>query len=99
MTLAILIHQVSGRPIPWLLSHENIELSFLEYALLSRWLKLIQKKTPLPYVLGFREFFSRNFWVNPSVLIPRHESELLVEIAINTVVSMSQQKLKKKFKF
>ncbi len=37
---------------------------------------------PLPYVLGWWEFFGRRFRVAPSVLIPRPETELLVEQAL-----------------
>ena len=37
------------------------------------------KKIPLAYLLGKKEFWSQSFTVNPSVLIPRPETELLVE--------------------
>jgi len=40
---------------------------------------------PLAYVLGYREFFSHRFAVTPDVLIPRPETEHLVEWAINWV--------------
>jgi release factor glutamine methyltransferase len=40
-----------------------------------------QQGTPLPYLTGKVEFFGRSFFVSPAVLIPRPETELLVETA------------------
>ncbi len=37
---------------------------------------------PIAYLTGEREFFGLRFQVTPAVLIPRHETELLVELAI-----------------
>jgi release factor glutamine methyltransferase len=56
-------------------------LSREERGLLREWVGRRAKREPLAYLLGEREFFGLPFEVNPSVLIPRPESELLVEKA------------------
>jgi len=46
-------------------------------------------REPLPYILGTREFFGLYFAVDPRVLIPRPETELLVERALGLASRVS----------
>lgn len=49
---------------------------------------LIQQRilgTPIAYLTGQREFWSRTFTVTPDVLIPRPDSELLIELCLSHI--------------
>lgn len=53
-------------------------------------LENLKRKMPLAYVLGFQEFYGLNFIVSSDVLIPRPETELLVENAIQWGKTINQ---------
>ncbi len=44
-----------------------------------------QKGVPIAYITGNREFWSRDFLVTPDVLIPRPDTELLIELSLNLI--------------
>ncbi|KGG16600.1 Methylase of polypeptide chain release factor [Prochlorococcus sp. MIT 0602] len=51
----------------------------------SLWLKHLNDKTPLQYLLGKCPWRDFELEVNPSALIPRQESELLIDIALEKI--------------
>lgn len=46
---------------------------------------------PLAYITGYREFYSLDFTVNGHVLIPRQETELLVDLALEFADSLTDK--------
>lgn len=78
----VILAHIIQKPRAWVIAHpehavgnekrENFELA----------LKKLEAGEPLPYVLGKWEFFGLEFDITKDVLIPRPETELLVEKAI-----------------
>ncbi len=77
--LVRLFHQ--GRA--WVLAHPEMMLSPEQEQILQEQVARLENGEPLPYVLGSWEFFGREFGLTPAVLIPRPETELLVETALS----------------
>lgn len=64
----------------WILAHLDTQLNFLQLWKLRRQCAQHSKRVPLAYIRKKQEFYGRNFYVTPDVLIPRPESEAIIEI-------------------
>jgi release factor glutamine methyltransferase len=75
----LLAAHLLGHDRSWILAHpEAFVPEFDAESLLQR----RESQEPLAYIVGWREFYGRKFAVGPGVLIPRQETEGLVEIAL-----------------
>ena len=77
-----LLAGLSGKTRAWLLAHPEVELDPVAAARLEAALRRLDEGTPVPYILGEWEFYGLLFAVTPDVLIPRPETELLVEAGL-----------------
>ncbi len=66
-------------------------LNELEISGYREFIKRRLRREPLQYITGVQEFWSMDFIVNPQVLIPRPESELLVEQALERLEFTAEQ--------
>lgn len=89
----LLLAKVLGCPIPELISRDDRELSFEHCERFMELLSRRLKHEPVAYILGFKEFYGREFCVNPSVLIPRPETELLVELGLKAAEFFKQPRI------
>jgi len=78
----LVLAHVLDRPRTWILAHPETPLTAPQLASVEEAVSRLEAGEPLPYVLGHWEFFGLDFNVTPDVLIPRPETELLVEKAI-----------------
>jgi len=80
----LLLHILGGDP-AFLLAHPEYPLTEEQ---LARYRKLIARRKasePIQYITGEREFYGLRFAVTPDVLIPRPETEHLVEAALERI--------------
>jgi release factor glutamine methyltransferase len=78
---SLLAHAI-GRDRTFVVTHADEPL---ETEAVGTFRKLIERRAagePLQYLTGYQEFFKLDFEVTPDVLIPRPETELMVEIAL-----------------
>lgn len=82
--LIILIERVVGISKEEFWSHGNsIEVNKTNIKLLNSFSGRLAKNEPISYLTGEKEFYSEKFFVDKAVLIPRPETELLVEIILD----------------
>lgn len=79
----LLIAHIFSQDRSWILCHLDQPMSYEQLTACDALLLQAISGTPLPYLLGHWEFFGLDFVVTPDVLIPRPETELLVEKAID----------------
>jgi release factor glutamine methyltransferase len=78
----VLLAHVLDRPVSYLIAHPEQRL---DGAQTGRWDDLVQRRRhgePVAYLVGEREFYGRAFHVDARVLIPRPETELIIDLAL-----------------
>lgn len=86
----LLLSRASSLPRERILAHPEAEIEERAAALFGSWVRRRADRQPLAYVLGEAEFMSRSFLVTPACLIPRPETELLVEASREFLASFPQ---------
>lgn len=87
LDIQLLTAHVMGRPRSWLAAHLDTPLTPPQLDSAHQAFARLKAGEPLPYILGHWEFYGLDLDVTPDVLIPRPETELLVEKAIRWLTS------------
>ncbi|HEY0336385.1 MAG TPA: peptide chain release factor N(5)-glutamine methyltransferase [Burkholderiales bacterium] len=78
----VLLCHVIGRDPAYLIAHPDMQLRPGEHEIFAALVERRVRGEPVAYLTGEREFYGRTFKVTPAVLIPRPETELLVDLAL-----------------
>ena len=81
----VLLSECLERPTAYLFAHFEDELPQIIIEKYQRMIERRARHEPVAYIVGRKEFYGRPFFVNPAVLIPRPETEQLIEQAISRV--------------
>ena len=79
---SVLIAHIINKPRTWVMAHPELTLTVEQQDQMNESLTRLELGESFPYVLGHWEFFGMELNITPDVLIPRPETELLVEKAI-----------------
>ncbi len=83
--LELIISHILNKPREFVLAHPEYELNKSQLFLLTSYISRRSLREPLAYILGHKEFYGLDFLVNKNVLIPRPETEILVEHVISNL--------------
>lgn len=87
-----LLASLTGQPLTWFMAHGDDPA---DPDLAARFQALAERRRagePLAYLLGQQEFYGRPFAVSPAVLIPRADTETLVETALEQLLLLRQKR-------
>jgi release factor glutamine methyltransferase len=88
-----LLEHALGVDAVYLIAHAGECLTAAQFALFSALSARRRAGEPVAYIIGRREFFSLEFEVTPAVLIPRPETELLVEFALEHTATGTERRV------
>jgi release factor glutamine methyltransferase len=94
---ALLLGHVVSKPKEWVLAHGETYLSKAQAEKFEALCAVRGRGIPIAYILGFAGFYGREFAVNDKVLVPRPETEHLVEEALTHARERAALLLPKQF--
>jgi release factor glutamine methyltransferase len=87
----LLLSDVIKRSKTWLIAHKEAALHTNQAKAYIEALNRCQSGEPLPYIIGWWEFYGRRFELNSFVLIPRPETEHLIEAALEFLSTLERR--------
>jgi release factor glutamine methyltransferase len=86
----ILLCRTIDMPRSYLFAHPEDELDAITLERFEEILRRREDGAPMAYIMGVKEFWSHEFAVSPATLVPRPETEILVNLAQENARALSQ---------
>lgn len=80
LDIEVLLSYVLSKDRSWILAHPEYELLDKQKKILNSLVARRLKHVPIAYILGKCEFYGREFYVDKNVLVPRPESETIIDL-------------------
>mgnify|MGYP000910766803 CR=1 FL=1 len=90
LDVSVLLEFFLGKDKTWILLHEKDELTAEQFSKLSDAVAARKTGLPVAYITGRKEFYGYDFFVTPDVLIPKPDTEILVESALTEILQKIQ---------
>ncbi len=91
LDVSVILQSITGFSKTQLLLNRDFELSTEQEEKFLSDIKKRQTGLPVAYITQKKEFYGFNFFVNPDVLIPKPDTELLVDQALNALAVLYQK--------
>ena len=81
----LMLAHVTGKSRSWLISHDDLIPENCVHFKFEEMVRRRQTGEPVAYILGYKDFWRSRLSINSATLIPRPETELLVELALKAL--------------
>ena len=89
----LLLSYTLNLPREQVLTNLDAKIKKSRFSLFKKLLNRREKKEPIAYIINKKEFWKNNFYINKNVLIPRPETEIIVEEVLKIIKPYSSKSL------
>ena len=89
----LLLQYVLKKPRQYLIVYDNQKLTELQQKEYLKYIELLKQGEPIEHITHQKEFMKLNFYVDENVLIPRQDTEVLVEEVIKIAKKINAKKI------
>ena len=93
MKARILLQDVLNKPRQYLIVHDMEKITLEQEKRYFENIEKVKRGTPIEHITHIKEFMKMNFFVNENVLIPRQDTEILVEEVIKIAKKINAKKI------